>query len=95
LQNGLSRLQDKYPAIGDVRGLGLMQGIEFVRPDGTADAATASAVQQTTTGRGLLTLTCGPAGNVVRLIPALVVTADEVELGLDRFGAALADVLEC
>jgi 4-aminobutyrate aminotransferase len=95
LQNGLIRLQDKYPAIGDVRGLGLMQGIEFVRPDGTADAATASAVQQTTTGRGLLTLTCGPAGNVVRLIPALVVTADEVEVGLDRFGAALADVLEC
>lgn len=94
LQQGLTQLQDKYAAIGDVRGLGLMQGIEFVDADGSPDAATASAVQQTTTRHGLLCLTCGPAGNVVRLIPALVVSADEIDLGLHRFGAALADVLE-
>lgn len=94
LREGLIRLQDKHQAVGNVRGLGLMQGIEFVRPDGSPDAATATAVQQTTTGYGLLTLTCGPAGNVVRLIPALVVTADEIDLGLERFGTALADVLE-
>ncbi len=94
LQHGLTQAQDKYDAIGDVRGLGLMQGIEFVGGDGCADAATATAVQQATTGHGLLSLTCGPAGNVVRLIPALVVTPDEIELGLHRFAAALADVLE-
>ncbi len=70
--------------VGDIRGLGLMAGIEF------DSAATAAAVQQATTSHGLLTLTCGPAGNVVRLIPALVVTADEIELGVQRFAAALA-----
>ena len=70
--------------VGDIRGLGLMAGIEF------DSAATAAAVQQATTSHGLLTLTCGPAGNVVRLIPALVVTADEIELGVHRFAAALA-----
>lgn len=98
LQQGLKTLQDKYAdehsAIGDVRGLGLMQAVEFVASDGAADPATAAAVQQATTRHGLLTLTCGPAGNVVRLIPALVVTAEEIDLGLERFTAAVADVLE-
>lgn len=94
LEMGLAQLQLKYDAIGDVRGLGLMQGIEFVGRDGRPDAASASAVQQATTRHGLLSLTCGPAGNVVRLIPALVVTSDEIDLGLHRFGAALADVLD-
>lgn len=94
LQAGLKQLQQKYAAIGDVRGLGLMQGIEFVSADGSADGATATAVQQATTRYGLLSLTCGPAGNVVRLIPALVVTPDEIDLGLSRFADTLADVLE-
>ncbi len=94
LQQGLNQLQDKYAAIGDVRGRGLMQGIEFVATDGSADSGTAAAVQQATTGHGLLSLTCGPAGNVVRLIPALMVTADEIALGLERFAAAVADVVE-
>ena len=79
--------------VGDIRGLGLMAGIEFVTTgaDGAAlpDAATATALQQATTAHGLLTLTCGPAGNVVRLIPALVVTAEEIDLGVERLGAAL------
>ena len=94
LHAGLQVLKAKFPAIGDVRGLGLMQGVEFVSGDGSPDGRTAAAVQQATTTLGLLTLTCGPAGNVVRLIPALVVTAQEIDLGLERFGAAVAQVLE-
>lgn len=92
LQAGLKEIQSRFPAIGNVRGLGLMQGIEFTLEDGSPDAATATAVQQATTGQGLLTLTCGPSGNVVRLIPALVVTQDEIALGLQRFEAAVAAV---
>lgn len=92
LQAGLKELQSRFPGIGNVRGLGLMQGIEFMAPDGTPDASTAAAVQQATTREGLLTLTCGPSGNVVRLIPALVVTPEEVSLGLERFEAAVAAV---
>lgn len=92
LQAGLKDIQNRFPVIGDVRGKGLMQGIEFTAEDGTPDAATAAAVQQATTTQGLLTLTCGPAGNVVRLIPALVVTADEITTGLERFETAVAAV---
>jgi 4-aminobutyrate aminotransferase len=92
LQAGLKDIQTRFAVIGDVRGKGLMQGIEFTAEDGTPDAATAAAVQQATTTQGLLTLTCGPAGNVVRLIPALVVTAEEVTTGLERFESAVAAV---
>ncbi|MSR98504.1 aminotransferase class III-fold pyridoxal phosphate-dependent enzyme [Arthrobacter sp. BL-252-APC-1A] len=92
LQAGLLEIQERFPVIGNVRGLGLMQGIEFTGQDGSPDAATAAAVQQATTEQGLLTLTCGPAGNVVRLIPALVVSAEEIATGLERFEAALAAV---
>lgn len=92
LQTGLKEIQSRFAAIGDVRGLGLMQGIEFTLEGGTPDAATAAAVQKATTGQGLLTLTCGPSGNVVRLIPALVVTQDEIAVGLERFEAAVAAV---
>lgn len=93
LQAGLKEIQARFPAIGDVRGRGLMLGIEFTAEDGTPDAATAGAVQQATTEQGLLTLTCGPSGNVVRLIPALVVTAEEISTGLERFEAAVGAVV--
>lgn len=90
---GLTELAPKFPQIGNVRGLGLMAGIEFVDADGTADAASAAAVQQAAIGEQLLTLTCGPMGNVVRLIPALVVTEEEMATGLNRFEAALTSAL--
>ena len=93
LQAGLKQIQQRFPVIGDVRGLGLMQGIEFTAPDGSPDAATAAAVQQATTDQDLLSLTCGPAGNVVRLIPALVVSEEEIALGLQRFEAAVEAVV--
>lgn len=93
LQAGLKAIQSRFPVIGDVRGLGLMQGIEFTATDGSPDAATAAAVQQATTEQDLLTLTCGPEGNVVRLIPALVVTESEIEAGLQRFEAAVGAVV--
>jgi 4-aminobutyrate aminotransferase len=90
LQSGLQRLQQRFERIGNVRGRGLMQGVEFTASDGTPDAAAALAVQQAAIEQDLLTLTCGPEGNVVRLIPALVVTAEEIDQGLARFGAAVA-----
>ena len=95
LLSGLRSVTAGYDAVGDVRGLGLMVGIEFVSRDGDTavpDAATALAVQQATTRHGLLTLTCGPEANVVRLIPALVVTEHEIATGIERFSAALSDV---
>ncbi|MDN5765371.1 MAG: aminotransferase class III-fold pyridoxal phosphate-dependent enzyme [Humibacillus sp.] len=92
LTAGLEKIQTDHGVIGDVRGNGLMLGIEFTGADGKPDAATALAVQQATTRQGLLTLTCGPLGNVVRLIPALVVSESEIDTGLERFAAALSEV---
>ncbi|BCI50871.1 aspartate aminotransferase family protein [Mycolicibacterium litorale] len=92
LLSALTDIARRFDVIGDVRGCGLMLGIEFSRPDGSPDAATAAAVQQETTRQRLLSLTCGPAGNVVRLIPALVVTEDEIAEGAKRFEAAVTAV---
>jgi 4-aminobutyrate aminotransferase len=90
---GLSELAPKFPQIGNVRGIGLMAGIEFVDDAGTPDSGSAAAVQQACIPEQLLTLTCGPLGNIVRLIPALVVTEDEMATGLNRFEAALTAAL--
>ncbi|MBU8809799.1 aspartate aminotransferase family protein [Mycolicibacterium goodii] len=79
LKQALQTVADKHDQIADVRGLGLMIGNEFRDADGKPDGATAAAVQQEAARRGLLLLTCGAWGQVVRFIPALVVSADQVE----------------
>ena len=68
--------------IGDVRGLGLMVASEFTAADGSPDPATATRAQQAAAERGLLLLTCGAYGNVVRMIPPLIVDAAQIEDGL-------------
>ena len=72
--------------ITDVRGLGLMLGNEFRDADGNPDGATAAAAQQEAAERGLLLLTCGAWGQVVRFIPALVVTEQRDRRGRRRLG---------
>lgn len=86
--------------ICDIRGTGLMLGIEFGNPTanaGTEEAAEAArlagAVQQACIDEDLLTLTCGPTGNVVRIIPPLVVTSEEVKTGTERFARAVRTVV--
>lgn len=78
--------------IGDVRGLGLMVGIEFTASDGSPDTARAQAAQQEAGRRGLLLLTCGAHMNVVRMIPPLVVTKEEIDEGLSIWSEVLATV---
>ncbi len=93
LLNGLRVLANGRPAIGDVRGLGLMVAIELVKPgvgDGrTPDAALTRRIQQACFDRGLLLLTAGSYGNVIRIIPPLVTTADEVDQALGIMAEAL------
>ena len=79
-------------AVGDVRGLGLMVGSEFVTADGAPDTARAQAAQQAAARRGLLMLTCGAYMNVVRMIPPLVITAEEIDEGLSIWAEVLAEV---
>src|SRR5687767_11596943 len=89
LRAGLETFKTDFAAVGDVRGRGLMQSIEFTATDNTPDAATALAVQQAAIKEELLLLTCGPHGNVIRVIPALNVSTDEIQSGLSRFRQAL------
>ncbi|GAA4450623.1 4-aminobutyrate--2-oxoglutarate transaminase [Phytohabitans houttuyneae] len=80
----LRALAERDQRIGDVRGRGAMLAVEIVRPGTTIpDAATAGAVSAACHRAGLLTLTCGTYGNVLRFLPPLVI--DEVTLarGLD------------
>jgi 4-aminobutyrate aminotransferase/(S)-3-amino-2-methylpropionate transaminase len=79
----LRALQEKYPAVGEVRGRGAMIAVELVRP-GTKepDAALASAVAKACHEQGLVVLTCGTYGNVLRFLPPLVIGEDLLEEGL-------------
>ena len=86
------RSRTSTPRIGDVRGLGLMLGNEFRDADGKPDPATAAAAQQEAARRGLLLLTCGAWGNVVRLIPALVVNPDQIDEAAGIWAEAVSAV---
>jgi 4-aminobutyrate aminotransferase len=89
---GLHKLQAEFPQIGDVRGMGLMVGVEFGQP-GAPDAATAKAVIKAAFGRGLMLLSCGTFDNVIRWIPPLVVTEEQMDEALNIFAAALDQVI--
>lgn len=90
LFDGLRSAATEHPVIGDVRGLGLMLGNEFTAPDGSPDSATASRVLRAAADRGLLLLSCGAYGNIVRMIPPLVVSAEQVDEALALWTEALA-----
>jgi len=90
LQEGLKKLQQQYPVMGDIRGKGLMTAVEFTDPQGLPDAATTNAVLQACLKQQLLLLSCGTYKNVIRWIPPLIVTADEITRALDIFEQALA-----
>lgn len=92
LTTGLKTLQQKYPVIGDVRGLGLMIGTEFRDAARKPDKATAKAAAKACHARGLMLLTCGPWDNVIRWIPPLIVTAAQIDESLNIFEAALKEV---
>ncbi len=67
----------------EVRGIGAMIGVEL------RDKATAEAVQDRCLREGVIVLTCGPSGNVLRLIPPLTMTDDELDHGLEVLSRAL------
>jgi 4-aminobutyrate aminotransferase len=89
LRDGLQKVAADQPAIADVRGLGLMVGNEFCTADGAPDAAAATRAHAAAAEKGLLLLTCGPHGNVVRMIPPLVVTAQQVDEAVAIWAEAL------
>ena len=95
LRDGLDRLKKKYPkTIGDVRGMGLMQGVELVADETVQDRTPApeKAVRlfEETKKRGLLIGKGGLYGNVIRISPPLIVSAGEVDEALKILDGSLA-----
>jgi 4-aminobutyrate aminotransferase len=94
LRSGLERIAAEDDRIGDVRGPGMMIGVEFVKdratrePDGTLPDRLSAACADA----GLLVLTCGSQHEVVRWIPPLDVTAAEISEAVEIFGETLAGI---
>ena len=88
--------QERWPAIGDVRGLGSMLAIEFVADPATKKPAPelASAVVTEALARGLLLITCGVYGNCIRVLAPLVITDGELEEALGVWEEALGAALD-
>jgi 4-aminobutyrate aminotransferase/(S)-3-amino-2-methylpropionate transaminase len=89
----LRKLADSHSVIGDVRGRGAMVAVELVRP-GTLepDAAAAAAVAGACHRAGLVVLTCGTFGNVLRFLPPLVIGEELLEEGLSILEDAFASL---
>ncbi|MDT7666807.1 MAG: 4-aminobutyrate aminotransferase / (S)-3-amino-2-methylpropionate transaminase / 5-aminovalerate [Pseudonocardiales bacterium] len=94
LRSRLDTLASKDPVIGEVRGRGLMQAVELVSDSGakTPDPAVTAALTAACHRNGLLTLTCGTFGNVLRFLPPLVISEELLDEGLSVFESALAEV---
>ena len=94
LRAGLDRVAAEEPRIGDVRGEGLMIGVEFVtdRDSRQPDGALAKAVIARAADLGLLVLTCGMAGQVVRWIPPIDVSPAEITEAVEIFAETLRTV---
>ena len=94
LQKGLRALMAQDDRIGDVRGRGLMVGVELVQDRATRDpdTATSEALIGACADQGLLVLNCGMHHNVIRFLPPIDVTPEEISTGLDLFAAGLRAV---
>jgi len=89
----LNALQASDSRIGDVRGFGAMVAAEFVDPaTGAPDAALAAAVAKASIAAGVIVLTCGTYGNVIRFLPPLSIDDNLLNEGLDVVAEALAGV---
>ncbi len=87
LRTRLDELAEKHALIGEVRGLGSMLALELVEQSGEASKAVTVAAR----GKGLILLSCGLYGNVIRLLPPLSATDEELERGLAILEEALGD----
>ncbi len=93
LLKGLRRLQEKHRSIGDVRGVGLMIGVEFVKDRKSKEPADwVSELEQKAFSKGLLLLSCGKS--VIRVAPPLVLTEYDADAGLEILDECLTELGE-
>jgi diaminobutyrate-2-oxoglutarate transaminase len=94
LADGLRQLAHRHPELGDVRGRGLMLGVEVVKPSGNGtrppqDRALAAAIQRAAFENGLLIETGGRHGAVLRFLPPLIVSHSDIGAILDRLDTSV------
>jgi 4-aminobutyrate aminotransferase len=89
LKRGLEKLMSKYDCIGDVRGMGLMLGVEFIkdRSSKQADPELRDRVEMASFQRGLILLGCG--ANSIRWSPPLILSRANVDVALEIFDEAI------
>jgi 4-aminobutyrate aminotransferase len=87
LRTRLDQIAAAHPAVGEVRGLGSMLALELVEQSGDAARAVTTSARE----KGLVLLSCGLYGNVIRLLPPLSATDEELERGLAILEEALGD----
>src|SRR5690242_13258325 len=87
LRKRLDEIAERRPIVGEVRGLGAMLALELVERNATAAKRVVAQARE----RGLVLLSCGLDGNVIRLLPPLSATDDELERGLSILEEALGD----
>ena len=89
LKQQLQSLREHVPQIADIRGYGAMVAVEFMQANGQPDAAFAKQVQQRAQTAGLLLLTCGAYGNVIRFLFPLTIEDGVLEEGLALLAQAM------
>lgn len=90
----LKKMKQDNPIVGDVRGLGLMIGVEFIDKEGAPNATATDKVLERCLEAGLILISCGTNGNVIRFIPPINVTPDQLRRGLDIFESVLQAVTQ-
>jgi 4-aminobutyrate aminotransferase len=94
LMDGLEEMQGRWPFMADIRGLGLMVGLEIGVPGRGPDKDLASRIQAKCLENKMLILTCGTFGNVIRWIPPLVVTKQQIEDSLVILEGSIEELVE-
>ncbi|MEJ2525194.1 MAG: aminotransferase class III-fold pyridoxal phosphate-dependent enzyme [Desulfuromonadales bacterium] len=85
----LRELQAEYSCVDEIRGLGLMLGMEIVDEQGAPSGDRAAALLQASERHGLLLLRCGTHGQIVRWLPPLIATETHIDEAIDKFRSAL------
>ncbi|MFC0527467.1 aminotransferase class III-fold pyridoxal phosphate-dependent enzyme [Phytohabitans kaempferiae] len=92
LRAGLVAIKERHPAVGDVRGRGLMQGVELAAAEGGADALGARITRRCLElGLHLNVVQLPGMGGTFRIAPPLTATREELALGLEMLDQAIAD----
>jgi 4-aminobutyrate aminotransferase/(S)-3-amino-2-methylpropionate transaminase len=94
LTERLTQMQQRFPAIAEVRGLGAMVALELVEPNKrhTPDAALAKRIVTRAAEKGLILLSCGVYGNVIRILVPLTASAALIAEGLDILDGVMREL---